>query len=130
MGDTPDTWKADKRSWCCRVHHVGCPQPIAPPMPQPVPMPVPIVPRPPVDPYNCADGFANWMVGWSVGKKEWCCRVHGKGCPGQGVGCAPVAATPPHTIAMRDSPIGWLVGASPRNSGAAPMPAKAAQRRL
>merc|ERR1712008_187271 len=39
------------------------------------------------------DGFANWVVGWSVGKKEWCCRVHGKGCPGQGAGCVP-AGTP------------------------------------
>merc|ERR1712037_964258 len=41
----------------------------------------------PADPYNCADGFANWQAGWSVAKKEWCCRVHGKGCPNQGGGC-------------------------------------------
>merc|ERR1711920_1151080 len=33
-----------------------------------------------------ADGFANWQAGWSVAKKEWCCRVHGKGCPNQGGG--------------------------------------------
>merc|ERR1712242_471207 len=91
-------WKADKKSWCCRIHHVGCPQPVAPvPMPMPAPiMPAPIVPRPPADPYNCADGFANWVVGWSVGKKEWCCRVHGKGCPGQAAGCAPVATSAPY----------------------------------
>merc|ERR1711874_747711 len=49
----------------------------------------------PADPHNCADGFANWVVGWSVGKKEWCCRVHGKGCPGQGAGCAPVGTVSP-----------------------------------
>merc|ERR1711920_482752 len=87
--DTPDMWKADKKSWCCKIHHVGCPQPIAPvPMPMPAPIaPAPIVPRPPADPYNRADGFANWVVGWSVGKKEWCCRVHGKGCPNSGGGC-------------------------------------------
>merc|ERR1712125_197285 len=50
-------------------------------------------PPPAADPYNCADGFENWVVGWSVGKKAWCCRVHGKGCPGQG--CAPVGTTSP-----------------------------------
>merc|ERR1712157_616650 len=44
-------------------------------------------PAPPADPYNCADVFANWQAGWSVPKKEWCCRVHGKGCPNQGGGC-------------------------------------------
>merc|ERR1712024_156391 len=69
-------WPAVKQSWCCSNPPL-CGQVTAPP--------------PPADPYNCADGFANWVVGWSVGKKEWCCRVHGKGCPGQGAGCAPVA---------------------------------------
>merc|ERR1712113_532393 len=54
--------------------------------PPPIIMPVP-QPAPPADPYNCADGFANWQAGWSVAKKEWCCRVHGKGCPNQGGGC-------------------------------------------
>merc|ERR1719277_1400510 len=27
-----DTWAADKKAWCCRVHHLGCPQPILPPI--------------------------------------------------------------------------------------------------
>merc|ERR1712066_576543 len=62
--DPENTWHADKREWCCRIHHVGCPQPIIMPAPQPV--------APPADPYNCADGFANWQAGWSVAKKEWC----------------------------------------------------------
>merc|ERR1719343_67146 len=78
-------------SYCCRVHHLGCP-PTAPPAP---PVFVPPPPAGPVDPYNCAEGFSNWMAGWSVGKKEWCCRVHGKGCPGQAAGCAPAAPPPP-----------------------------------
>merc|ERR1711897_82605 len=52
--------------------------PIVTPAPQPAR---------PADPYNCADGFANWQAGWSVPKKEWCCKVHGKGCPNQGGGC-------------------------------------------
>merc|ERR1712027_95783 len=92
--DAENTWAADKKAWCCRIHHRGCPptapppQPIVPP-PQPIfqPVPQPILPARPADPYNCADGWANWQAGWSVPKKEWCCRVHGKGCPNQGGGC-------------------------------------------
>merc|ERR1712018_728210 len=80
--DAENTWQADKKAWCCRVHHRGCPptaapiEPILPPVVQPI---MPIMPAAPADPYNCADGFANWQAGWSVGKKQWCCRVHGKG---------------------------------------------------
>merc|ERR1719203_2749951 len=95
--DPENTWNNDKKTWCCRVHHRGCPPtapppviiappPVAPP-PPPVVMPAP-VPARPADPYNCADGFANWQAGWSIPKKEWCCRAHGKGCPNQGGGCA------------------------------------------
>merc|ERR1712129_450242 len=104
-----------KKNWCCQHHHVGC-APTAPPVtrppppPQVVPPPV-FVPPPPVviarpaDPYNCADGFANWVIGWSVGKKGWCCQVHGKGCPGA------VAAEPYDCNAgFANWVIGWSVG--------------------
>merc|ERR1719412_66687 len=91
--DAVNTWAADKKAWCCRVHHLGCPQPILPPVAPILPPVMPIAPAAPADPYNCADGFANWQAGWSVGKKAWCCRVHGKGCPGQGR--APVGTTSP-----------------------------------
>jgi len=93
--DAENTWAADKKAWCCRIHHRGCP-PTAPP-PQPIlpavqPAPVqpilppmqPTLPPRPADPYDCNAGFANWQAGWSVAKKEWCCRVHGKGCANQG----------------------------------------------
>merc|ERR1719464_2502659 len=36
--DPENTWKADKKAWCCRFHHRGCP-PTAPP-PRPMPPPV------------------------------------------------------------------------------------------
>merc|ERR1712045_1003921 len=103
--DPENSWHADKKAWCCRIHHRGCPptapppprpiilppvQPIAPPVQPIIPPVMPIAPARPADPYNCADGWANWQAGWSVPKKEWCCRVHGKGCPGQGAGCAPI----------------------------------------
>merc|ERR1719401_182447 len=85
--DPENTWKADKRDWCCRIHHRGCPQPIAP-LPMPVPMPVLPQPARPADPYNCADGFSNWQQGWSVAKKAWCCTNAGKGCQTAVGGCA------------------------------------------
>lgn len=84
--DPEAVWSASKRAWCCRVHLRGCP-PTPPPLPPPTmppvaplpPMPLPL-PRP-VDPYNCALGYENWVARWSLGKKSWCCSVHGRGCP-------------------------------------------------
>merc|ERR1712060_366710 len=32
-------------------------------------------------PYDCNAGFSNWQKGWSEGKKAFCCRTAGKGCP-------------------------------------------------
>merc|ERR1712107_331847 len=55
--DAEDTWGADKRAWCCRVHHKGCPLTAVPP----VIIQPPVVVRP-ADPYNCADGYANWKL--------------------------------------------------------------------
>merc|ERR1719384_13971 len=111
--DSEDLWAADKRAWCCRVHHKGCP-PTAPPaivIPQPPPvMPVmPVAPARPADPYNCADGYANWQVGWSVGKKAWCCKVHGKGCPGQ-IGCATTSKPYDCVAGYANWMAGWSVG--------------------
>jgi len=30
--------------------------------------------------YDCEAGFTNAEMGWSVGKKLWCCQVYGRGC--------------------------------------------------
>jgi len=32
-------------------------------------------------PYDCNAGYTNWLVGWSVSKKVWCCLHERKGCP-------------------------------------------------
>merc|ERR1712117_486755 len=40
----------------------------------------------PVDPFNCADDYNEWQAGWSVDKKQWCCNIHGRGCPAPGEG--------------------------------------------
>jgi len=81
------TWPIQQQSFCCRqgrccVH------------PQPVVLPAPVaVPAGPVDPYNCADGFLNWRAEWSIEKMQWCCNIHGKGCPNPGEGFAEVQAS-------------------------------------
>merc|ERR1712174_20779 len=84
--DPENTWQADKKEWCCRIHHVGCPS-TAPPQ-QPIILPAPMPIAPPAKPYDCNAGFANWMAGWSVAKKAWCCSNEGKGCPPAAGGCA------------------------------------------
>merc|ERR1711920_50902 len=34
--------------------------------------------------YDCNSGFANWVKGWSINKKNWCCQNQNKGCVGTG----------------------------------------------
>jgi len=114
------SWTPFKKNWCCQHHHVGCP-PTAPPVTRPppppvvvpppvyVPPPVPVAPARPADPYNCADGFANWVAGWSVGKKAWCCKVHGKGCPGAAGGCE-TSAPYDCNAGFANWVVGWSVG--------------------
>merc|ERR1712113_945415 len=99
--------------------------PIMPPA-QPIVMPAP-QPVAPADPYNCADGFANWQAGWSVPKKEWCCRVHGKGCPNQGGGC--VTSSKPYdcNAGFANWMAGWSVA---KMLGVAVMKARAAHQQL
>merc|ERR1711920_973621 len=100
-------WAQPKKDWCCTNRHV-CGQPTEAPAP--------------ADPYNCADGFSNWSAGWSVGKKEWCCRVHGKGCPNSGGGCAPNLPTAvPLPYDCEAGFANWVDGARRRSSGAARM---------
>jgi len=77
------TWPMQQQSFCCRQGRC-CVSPITPPMAGPV------GPTGPVDPYNCADGQENWRAGWSIEKKQWCCDVHGEGCPDPGQGFAEV----------------------------------------
>jgi len=42
------------------------------------------------DEFDCNAGFLDWMSGWSVEKKRWCCRHKDRGCP-------PTTTTPPPT---------------------------------
>jgi len=64
------TWSLDKQWRCCQKGNFACP--------------ITGDPAPPmlgtVDPYNCADGFTNWKAEWSLEKKQWCCKMHGRGC--------------------------------------------------
>merc|ERR1712113_1032217 len=75
---------------------------------------------------GCQDGFANWQAGWSVAKKEWCCRVHGKGCANQGGGC--VTSSEPYDCDAGFA--NWMAGQSPRRDGVVPTRARAAPQPL
>merc|ERR1712231_26507 len=131
-----NTWDGGKKAWCCRVHLRGCDTPpptpppfVPPPTPPPfvppfVPPPMPTAPPPPADPYNCADGYANWQAGWSVGKKEWCCRVHGKGCPTDSGGCGTTSAPYDCQAGFAN----WMAGWWQRKRGAASTRAKGAHQ--
>merc|ERR1712087_912767 len=79
--DPESSWDEGKKDWCCRVHHLGC-SPTAPPLT--LPPVVPTAPPPPADPFNCADGFANWVAGWSVEKKGMVLRPSWEGMPTAG----------------------------------------------
>jgi len=82
--DPESSWAADKKEWCCRIHHLGCP-------PTPAPIPITTFPPRPADPFDCNAGFANWAAGWSVAKKQWCCQHHGRGCAT--TGCVTIGTT-------------------------------------
>lgn len=97
------TWSQFKKDWCCKNHHVGCPGTTTSPFPAPAPPPGP------VDPYNCADGWANWQAGWSVAKKGWCCKVHHKGCS-DGGGCVTTSKPYDCMAGLANWQAGWSIG--------------------
>jgi len=53
-----DSWRREKKDWCCLNHHVGC------------------------DLYNCTKGLDNTRS-WLPAKVIWCCHKKKLGCPGQ-----------------------------------------------
>merc|ERR1719418_421715 len=74
------------------------------PFPTPPPTPPPTEPaRPsgPVDPFNCAVDAENT---WAADKKEWCCRIHHRGCPPTAPPPRPIAP-PPQPIFVPPQPI-------------------------
>lgn len=93
-------WPDQKKDWCCQVHGKGCPTTAAPAPRQPRPArpavpagaapvlpwetnlpPGIVLPTPgPNAKFDCAAGFANWVAGWAIDKKMWCCAKQGKGC--------------------------------------------------
>merc|ERR1719251_666620 len=122
--DAESTWAADKKEWCCRIHHRGCPPTAPPPFVPVLPPVMPTAPPPPADPYNCAEG---WPIGWLDGVSQR--RSGVAGCMARAAQARAVEAVSrplSHMIAMLVSPIGWLDGVSQRRSGAARMKAGAA----
>merc|ERR1739836_123243 len=79
-------WGLRQQSDCCSRRGLCC----APPPVQGIVVPAE-APVGPVDPFNCADDQSEWQAGWSVEKKQWCCQIHGKGCPEDAVAGADTA---------------------------------------
>merc|ERR1711972_292769 len=77
----------------------GCPTtPFLPPVPPPTPPPPPLPTPPPsttlptpAPPPNCAVDPENT---WDAAKREYCCRVHHRGCPSTPAPLPPVIVTP------------------------------------
>merc|ERR1712032_570345 len=73
-------WSPAQQQFCCSTQGKGCTTAL--PMPTPTPPPTPPPTRPPapsgpVDPFNCAVDPEDT---WATDKKEWCCRIHHRGC--------------------------------------------------
>jgi len=84
-------WGMRQQDDCCSRRGMCCARP---PVQGLVVSPqAPVGPVGPVDPFNCADDFAEWKAGWSVSKKQWCCNIHGRGCPENGEGYEPAPAS-------------------------------------
>lgn len=98
------TWSLDERAWCCSHWAVGCDglaeertrlqaeaqakklaeekakakaEQAETPMGQ-------VASKSESDPYDCEAGIASWSTGWTLGKKDWCCRNRALGCGGEG----------------------------------------------
>lgn len=76
----PATWPALQQIWCCQHAGFGCPA-----------SPAVATTRPP---HDCNLGFANWQVGWTLTKKDYCCRHFKRACPQHLSSEAAAAASP------------------------------------
>merc|ERR1719410_1650561 len=91
-----------------------------------MPPPQPIVPARPADPYNCADGFANWQAG-QFRKKSGAAGFTARVARTREVDARHRRS---RTTAMQGLPIGRRAGVSRRRLGAVPTRARAALQQL
>merc|ERR1711933_526047 len=95
--------------------------PTVPPTPPPTPPPTqpptrPPAPVGPVDPFNCAVDAEST---WATDKREWCCRIHHRGCAPTAPPPQPVLPPVVQPYNCDDGFANWQVGLWPRRSGAA-----------
>lgn len=74
-------WSGEKKLFCCRTAHRGCPSELPPPSGLP---PSNAPPEPEKGPFDCVAGFHNCIPclrrQWSPMKIRWCCDRKGVGC--------------------------------------------------
>jgi len=69
-------WSPMKFAWCCQHKEKGCTTP--PPTTARA-----TSSRPPAGSskaYDCDAGYVNWVAGWSLAKKDWCCKHRDRAC--------------------------------------------------
>jgi len=74
---SPNAWPVPQAQFCCAKHGIACPMPATT---APVAPAVPAAPAMMSKPYDCQAGLANWEMGWSGFKKDWCCQNEALGC--------------------------------------------------
>lgn len=70
-------WSKQKKAFCCRRAHRACPARHRQAGEQPHGRPDDGSDSPP---YDCSAGLSVWRIGWSPGKKTWCCDHRHLGC--------------------------------------------------
>jgi len=85
--DAPNLgWTPPQIDYCCKAKQVGCElsTPPSPPSSQVSAQPTLVKsvagPQEPVSSFNCQEGLADWELGWSEAKKDWCCAHQSVAC--------------------------------------------------
>mmetsp|Transcript_40198 Transcript_40198/g.124091 ORF Transcript_40198/g.124091 Transcript_40198/m.124091 type:complete len:201 (+) Transcript_40198:90-692(+) len=78
-------WSADQQEWCCRNRSVGCAsnttQAAVQLMHSTTRLPSLNTKAYNGQPFDCNAAYNNWKAAWSAKKKDFCCKVHQRGCP-------------------------------------------------
>ena len=73
-------WSAEKKSWCCAHGGRGCEEAVSHVAVSHVEPATEAAATDAGENYDCSAGFSRWRDGWSLAKKNWCCKHEERGC--------------------------------------------------